>query len=137
MESNHEQQDPFFGYDLIRNEVLSELLGTEKESLLYWLGKSVARSHPLESLEDVSLFFDKAQWGSLELIKEKPYERLFELTGSWMGKDDQRCYQLEAGFIAQQIEAWTQAISVAVLTEKKQAVHIHVTIDRHDPVHEK
>ncbi|TSB47993.1 YslB family protein [Alkalicoccobacillus porphyridii] len=136
MESNPKWEDPLFGYHLIRNDVLSELLGAEKESLLYWLGKSVARTHPVESVEELSLFFDKAHWGALELIKEKPYERTFELTGSWMDKHDQRSYYLEAGFIAQQIEAWTQSISVAVITEKKQAMQIHVTIDRHDPVDE-
>lgn len=132
MDSKSEQEESYFGYNLIRNDVLSELLGAEKESLLYWLGKSVARSHPLETIEDAIQFFEKAQWGTLTLVKEKPYERTFELKGSWMGKQDHRCYQLEAGFLAQQIEAWTHSISVAVLSEKRQHVQIHVTIDRYE-----
>lgn len=134
MESNNHTEDPLFGYELIRNDVLSELLGKEKDSLLYWMGKSVARKYPLETIEEMILFFEKAQWGSLHLLKEKPYERTYELTAPWMGKTDQRCYQLEAGFIAQQIETWTQATSVALITEKKELIQINVTIDRYDKI---
>lgn len=134
MESKVELETSNFGYDLIRNDVLSELLGTEKETLLYWVGKSTARSYPLETTDELISFFEKAQWGTLSLVKEKPHEKTFELTELWMGKKDQRCYQLEAGFLAQQLETQTQATAVAVLSEKRQLVQIQVTIDRHDPL---
>ncbi|MCM2675227.1 DUF2507 domain-containing protein [Alkalicoccobacillus plakortidis] len=134
MDSKLEQEKSNFGYDLIRNDVLSELLGTEKESLLYWLGKSIARSHSLESIDDIVDFFKRAEWGTLSLIKEKPYEKTFELEGPWMGKGDPRCYQLEAGFLAQQFESLTQSIAVAVLSEKRHLIHIQVTMDRYDEI---
>ncbi|MEY8751761.1 YslB family protein [Alkalicoccobacillus gibsonii] len=134
MEPKVELETSNFGYNLIRNDVLHELLGTEKETLLYWIGKSTARSYPLENTDDLISFFERAEWGTLSLVKEKPYEKTFELTGPWMGKKDQRCYQLEAGFLAQQFETQTQATAVAVLSEKRQLVQIQVTIDRHDPL---
>lgn len=86
MEPKVELETSNFGYDLIRNDVLHELLGTEKETLLYWIGKSTARSYPLENTDDLISFFERAGWGTLSLVKEKPYEKTFELTGPWMGK---------------------------------------------------
>lgn len=75
MESKVELETSNFGYDLIRNDVLSELLGTEKETLLYWVGKSTARSYPLETTDELISFFEKAQWGTLSLVKKNPMKK--------------------------------------------------------------
>lgn len=121
-----------FGYELIRNDVLKDVLGQEHDSILYWIGKSLARKYPVETSEQLVAFFDKANWGALTLVKERKQEKMFELTGPWMGKHDQRCYQLEAGFLAQQIELSSNLISGATYSTKKESVVFTVETDRHD-----
>ncbi|WP_088103759.1 YslB family protein [Halalkalibacter urbisdiaboli] len=123
-----------FGYDLIRNDLLKELLGQEHDSLLYWSGKALARKYPLHSITETIEFFKDANWGSLALIKEKKRERLFELRGTWMGKQDKRCYQLEAGFLAQQVEHLTGFTSGATNTVKKGFVLFHIETDVQDEI---
>ncbi len=121
-----------FGYDLIRNDVLHDILGSDHETILYWLGKSLARRYPLETSEQLIEFFSEASWGTLTLTKEKKKKRVFELTGPWMGKDDQRCYQLEAGFLAQQIEIALNVISATTYEQKKQSVTFIVEFEHRD-----
>ncbi|WP_017726664.1 YslB family protein [Halalkalibacterium ligniniphilum] len=123
-----------FGYNLIRNDLLQDLLGSEHESILYWAGKSLARKHSLTSVEEVIDFFSKANWGELVLLKEKKQERLFELKGPWMGKDDERSYQLEAGFLAQQIQSWSNTIAEATYVQKKDCVRFTVRTDKYDTI---
>ncbi|MBU8909173.1 DUF2507 domain-containing protein, partial [Desertibacillus haloalkaliphilus] len=54
-----------FGYDLIRNDVLQDLLGKDHDAILYWIGRSLARKYPVSTVEDAILFFEKADWGNL------------------------------------------------------------------------
>ncbi|WP_100405046.1 YslB family protein [Bacillus solitudinis] len=131
MEANETQ---LFGYDLIRNDLLNELLGQEHDALLYWSGKALARKYPLHSIEETIEFFNRAEWGSLSLVKEKKQERRFELRGPWMGKYDSRCYQLESGFLAQQVESLVGFISESIYHVKRDYVLLQVQTDTHDAV---
>ncbi len=123
-----------FGYDLIRNDVLRDLLGKDHDTILYWIGKSLARKYPVPTVEEMITFFEEANWGTLARIKEKKQEQLFELTGEWMNKSDQRCYQLEAGFLAQQVETWNNCISGATYTEKNGLILIKIETDKKDTI---
>lgn len=123
-------EDNWFGYDLIRNDILRDVLGKEHDSMLYWVGKSLARKYPLQSTEELITFFEKANWGMLELIQEKRHEYTFKLSGSWMGKLDSRCYQLEAGFLAQQLDTWKDKSTGASYSTHKGNIIIEVEIDR-------
>ncbi|GAF64149.1 hypothetical protein BTS2_1041 [Bacillus sp. TS-2] len=114
-----EQDMSLFQYDLIRNDLLRELLGSEHEQILYWGGKTIARKYELHTLEDMIDFFLQAGWGSLQIQKDKPQIKILELQGPWMGKEDKRCYHLEAGFLAQQIEHIHSLISEATYETKK------------------
>mgnify|MGYP001360987241 CR=1 FL=1 len=121
-----------FGYDLIRNVVLRDLLGEDHDSILYWIGKSLARKHrlELETVDELVQFFAAANWGTLTLLKETNRKKVFELTGEWMGKDDERCYQLEAGFLAQQYEFASESYAVTTIERKKRAVIFTVQLER-------
>lgn len=130
----NEDNNSNFGYDLIRNDVLRQLLGSEHDSLLYWVGKTVARDTKLASLDEVVSFFAQAEWGDLERLKEKRSEYIFELTGSWMGRKDKRCYQLEAGFLAEIFERWHELTTAVTYTEKRNSIQFTVHLDRHDPL---
>lgn len=129
---NLETED--FSYHLIRNELLQDLLGKDHDAILYWLGKSLARKYPLESVDELIAFFEKANWGQLQLVKEKRQAKLFELTGPWMGKHDSRCYQLEAGFLTQYLEQSLQRIAAGSYSASKKAVLFTIEFDRHDAI---
>lgn len=102
--NNSPEQIPLFGYELLREDVLPELLGKEHQTILYWAGKTVARKYPVNSFEEISTFFEKAGWGKLQLIKEKNGEALFELTSPYFEHKKNLSTPLEAGFLAQQIQ---------------------------------
>ncbi|BAB06814.1 YslB family protein [Halalkalibacterium halodurans] len=123
-----------FGYDLLRNDVLREILGSEHDAILYWVGKSLARKHPIETMEETFAFFEKANWGQLSILKQKRQEYTFELQGPWMTKSDQRCYQLEAGFLAQLVQNWSETIAEATYVRKRGSVLIDVHTDKGDSV---
>lgn len=54
-----------YGYELIREIVLPDILGPEHSSMMYWAGKRLARKFPLQSWEEIPAFFEKAGWGTL------------------------------------------------------------------------
>ena len=102
-----------FGYELIRETLLPEILGKDTPEILYWAGKRLARKFPLTDIAQIIDFFSKASWGQLELTKESKTEMQFELISplivSRVKSKAEHFFQLEAGFIAQQIEQQKEA----------------------------
>ncbi|WP_413379246.1 DUF2507 domain-containing protein [Alkalihalobacillus sp. 1P02AB] len=132
MEQESTNESTLFDYDLIRNDLLHELLGTEHDQILYWGGKSLARKHVLHTIDEIIHFFENAGWGTLEIQKNKAQAKTLELHGHWMGKKDARCYQLEAGFLAQQIEQMQQQITEATYEKKRKQVTFQIHSDKYD-----
>ena len=67
---------PTFGYELIRDHVLSTILGKHEDDILYWAGKDLARKFQMFSMEETISFFEEAGWGQLKLEqfqKMKPF----------------------------------------------------------------
>ncbi len=99
---------PAFGYELIREELMDDLLGNDKPGILYWAGKRIARKYPLFSIEEITEFFSNAGWGNLTLEYEKKYEMGFSLTSELiknrLSAKTSATFQLEAGFLAEQIK---------------------------------
>ena len=46
-----------FGYELIRDHVLSSILGKHEDDILYWAGKELARKFACKSQEEIIAFF--------------------------------------------------------------------------------
>src|SRR5699024_9775118 len=67
------------GYDILRYISLPGILGTEASTLLYFMGKDLARKLKPESLHDVYYTFEKLCWGRLDYVKEKRKAFLFTL----------------------------------------------------------
>jgi predicted hydrocarbon binding protein len=129
---------PSFGYELIREELLSNILGKDAPDILYWAGKHLARTHLLQNIAEIAAFFEEAGWGTLTIIKESKNELQFELTSPLVKRRIQLKpdlhFKLEAGFLAQQIESQLGLIAEAhEQTNKKQGfVLITVRWDQKD-----
>lgn len=96
------------GYDILRYVSLPDLLGTESEVLLYFLGKNLARKLSVQSIDDVVYAFDKLGWGYLELVKERKKSFTFHLMSDSLVYRLQAPieteFRLESGFLAEAIQ---------------------------------
>lgn len=97
---------PSFGYEIIRDYLLPSILGKHEKDVLYWAGKDLARKFPCTDIQLIISFFQDAGWGVLTLEKEEKDGYVFHLTNDAdLLKIEERSFRLEAGFIAQQIQA--------------------------------
>ncbi|MCP8617051.1 YslB family protein [Salirhabdus salicampi] len=98
---------PVYGFELLRFVSLPDFLGEDAPFMLYYMGKSLARKMPVNNIEQLCSFFQKAGFGELTFVKQKKYEFMFTLTGDLVlerfSYKEEVHYQFEAGFIAQQL----------------------------------
>lgn len=96
------------GYDVLRYISLPELFGDEAPTILYFMGKDLARSLHIKSTEDLFFAAEKLGWGRLELIKEKKKSLTFNLMADAVFLRLQASFdvdfRLEAGFIAEAVQ---------------------------------
>ncbi|PFH82785.1 YslB family protein [Bacillus sp. AFS088145] len=129
-----------FGYELIRNDLLNDLLGKEQNDILYWAGKMIARKYPLATFEEIIEFFDQAGWGTLTVEEEKKQEVHLTLSSELITYRNQQkknvSYQLEAGFLAMQIQQQIDVIAETYEEQSKRAdkVKFQVKWDLKDPI---
>lgn len=125
-------QMPAFGFELLREVLIPDLLGQDYPQMLYWAGKSLARKYPVSSLEELSNFFELAGWGNLVLLHNKKNELEFELSGELISirfkKTNEFTFQLEAGFIAEQLQMMNQHITETYEQVKKRANKVVFTV---------
>lgn len=123
---------PAFGYELIREFLLEDLLGKEGPQLLYWAGKQLGRRFPLSTIDETIAFFKDAGWGDLRILKESKDEIKWELSGELIQRryaiNEQANFQLEAGFLAYQLENIKKAVSEAYEEQKKRASIVYFTV---------
>lgn len=131
-----------FGYELVREILIPELLGKDTAEILYWAGKRLARKYPLADLDETIRFFHDAGWGRLmikeETRKEMVLELGSELISSRLKNNPNTTFQLEAGFLAQQIELQKKATAEAFEHPNKRSFRIQFTIkwDKNDFINE-
>lgn len=128
-----------FGYELIRDGLLPNLLGKDTEDILYWAGKELARQYPLEDFSAIGLFFKKAGFGTLTLTKEKKHQRIYTLTGDIVKtriEHTKPSFSLETGFLAEQIQLQETLYAEAVseVSVKTKEVIITLQWDAKDTV---
>ncbi len=126
-----ELQTPAFGYELIREVLIPTILGKDYSHMLYWAGKELARKYPLSSTEEMISFFENAGWGNLTVLSLNKNEMEFELSGDLislrLGKDNNCSFQLEAGFIAEQLQTINSYITETHEQIKKRAKKVVFT----------
>lgn len=132
---------PVFGYELIREVLLPSILGKETATILYWAGKDLARKFPLQNVDEIINFFAQAGWGSLVVKEEGKNELHAELsspviTDRLHKKDNPTTFQLEAGFLAQQIETQKNVVAECYEHPKKRSNKVLFTIkwDKKDSI---
>ncbi|QHE53184.1 YslB family protein [Pontibacillus sp. HMF3514] len=108
------------GHEILRTKVLPDLLGKEADSILYFIGRNLAKSYPCSSLDEIGIFFGAMGWDHLSLDKEKKNEYQFTLSGDLTAKrltyDTDYCFRLEAGFLAEQISLITNEFAECAYT---------------------
>ncbi|QFT90109.1 hypothetical protein FIU87_15705 [Bacillus sp. THAF10] len=141
-ESNNQQEVidqqlhvPIFGYELIRDMLLPDLLGKDHNQIIYWAGKLLARKFTIDTHEGISQFFKEAGWGELELVEQSKYEMKFAIRGEMIDRrlelNKDATFQLEAGFIAEQIQRQKSKNAEAVEEQrKKKEIQITVQWDK-------
>jgi len=96
------------GYDVLRYISLPQLLGQETDTLLYYMGRNLARAFDIKTLEDVYFMFDKLGWGRLEPMKERKNSIVFSLMADAVVKRLKAPFptefRLEAGFLAEAMQ---------------------------------
>jgi hypothetical protein len=124
---------PIFAIELLRDYVLTDLLGEDYAQVIYWSGKRVARKFPTMSNEELSAFFMEANWGQLTLLKERGSKFTFELLPPPATQAKTTGYfQLEAGFLAEQIAGRFQCVAEGYADPSRKSVQITVQLDRKD-----
>ncbi|MGG3469670.1 YslB family protein [Neobacillus pocheonensis] len=129
-----------FGYELVREILLPEILGKDTPEILYWAGKRLARKFPLSDYDQLVEFFINASWGQLNIKHESKNQIEFELASpllvSRVKSKAENFFQLEAGFLAQQIELQKEAIAETFEHPAKKSNIIHFTVkwDKKDQI---
>lgn len=130
-EKEKEELISSFAYTLLRNELIPELLGKEEQPILYWAGKHLARKYPLSNTDEICDFFSSAAWGNLSVVYLKKNKILFELNP---GFNRTSHFQLEAGFLAEQIQNINSCLTEAYEQVKKDAILFTVESNPKDPI---
>lgn len=121
-----------FAYELIREELLPDIIGKELDRILYWAGKNLARKYTLETFDDIIVFFQQAGWGNLSIVEQNRREMQLQLTSPLITEryknKQSTTYQLEAGFLAQQTQQQRQVIAETYENQKKRAEKVLFTV---------
>ncbi|MGM7636472.1 YslB family protein [Bacillus sp. Hm123] len=123
---------PVFGYEIIRDVLLTDVLGKETADILYWAGKSIARKFPCATFDDLASFFIEAGWGELTLLKESKNAKVFVLSGPFIDRrfsvQTEPSFTLESGFLAEQLSVQEQTIAESICEVQKRAQKVQVTV---------
>src|SRR5690625_3262100 len=96
------------GYDILRYVSLPNLLGNEADTILYFMGKDLARRFNITSFEDIYDIADKMGWGRLELVKERKTSITFCLIAdavvSRLKAPIEVAFSIECGSISESVQ---------------------------------
>ena len=128
---DHLIKNEHFPYLLIRDMLLTDILGEEAEDILYWSGKKLARQLQIENKEELYSLFTKCGLGILEQIETDKNKTIFHLTGDIVQtrlSNETASFQLEAGFLAEQLTLIeNKPIEVQLKKLKKDGIQLIAT----------
>ncbi|MGM0841822.1 MAG: YslB family protein [Bacillota bacterium] len=131
---------PIFGYEMLRDILIPEILGKHTPDILYWGGKQLSRKFPLQSSDELISFFAEAGWGTLTLLEQKKNEMTYEISGPVLERrlalKSDVTFKLETGFLAEQVQLQKKCVAEAAdeLHKRSQSVKVIVRWDEKDKV---
>ena len=108
----------------MRDVILPAILGDETDGILYWIGKDLAREYPVASVDELILLTQQLGLGQLKLIRHNDTQHIWQLSGPIVeqrladNNPQPASFNLEAGFIAQELEFQLRTVSEAEVTER-------------------
>jgi predicted hydrocarbon binding protein len=131
-QTDESRSSTVFGLELLRGDLLPDILGKDTPEILYWAGKRLARKYSFNTLDEIIDFFNRAAWGELTLKSENQNEMEFELISpimvSRVKSKSEHFFQLEAGFLAQQIENQKEVVTEAFEHPVKRSHKVQFTL---------
>ncbi|MEJ6400423.1 DUF2507 domain-containing protein [Nicoliella lavandulae] len=125
----------------LRDEVITDLLGADLHSILYWAGKSMARKYATTTNGELVIFFKQTGLGDLAITNEGDSFIEYQITGAVvenrLAVNPDADFMLETGLLAQSIEQQKHLTAEAEINKKqlkKGNVLITVHIDPKNPV---
>ncbi|SDI59205.1 DUF2507 domain-containing protein [Natribacillus halophilus] len=118
-----------YGYELLRETLLPELLNDEHDDIMYWGGKLLARKKSLTDIEEIPAFFERAGWGALQMQKAGKRQYVYTLQLKNGEKKPHFSRHLEAGFLAGQFELLYETTAETLLEKKRGEMRLHVHLD--------
>ncbi|WP_413627170.1 YslB family protein [Fructilactobacillus vespulae] len=122
-----------WGVEILRDNLLNDILGQDNHDILYWAGKNLSLKFPVQT-ESLPTFFAKSKFGNLELIKHSEIKSTVSLSGEIIERrlknDKDADFALETGYIAQTIQQNTGFETEAEYNiKRKKTVEINVVSD--------
>mgnify|MGYP001195369226 CR=1 FL=1 len=109
------------GASFIRDEVLPAILGGDQLTILYWIGRQLARHNPLSEEQSITTLFAQLNFGRLVQTHAGRKQQRFELNGpavaNRLAAFPDASFDFEAGFLAQEIEIITGAATEGTVDE--------------------
>ncbi|MBW1605777.1 DUF2507 domain-containing protein [Lactobacillus sp. Sy-1] len=127
----------------LREDVITDLLGADIHSILYWAGKRMARKYATANQSELTIFFEQSGLGNITINKET--ESTVEITvdgpivDARFEANPDADFMFEAGLLAQSIEQQRGLVTEAELDKKKLKkgqVLVSVHIDPKNPTDE-
>lgn len=125
---------------LLRDRLISNLLGEDIDDILYWAGKDLARNQPVETEIDIIKLFGHYSFGSLSLIEDKKNRKVYKLTGEIVEQrlenSQNPSFSLETGYLSQQLQKLYNIYSEGIyeIKRKKKEVLLTIQMDPKEPV---
>ena len=109
------------GAGFIRDEVLPAILGSDQLTILYWIGRQMARQNPLSEEQAITTLFAQLNFGRLVQTHGGRKQQRFELNGPAVSHRlaayPEASFDFEAGFLAQEIEIITGSATEGTVDE--------------------
>ncbi|KRL12837.1 DUF2507 domain-containing protein [Schleiferilactobacillus perolens] len=131
-------QQSRFSVALLRDVALPIALGHDHANLEYWLGKQMARQLPVSNEEQLPIFTEQAEFGTLAIHHTRRKTITATLTGdivaSRLAAATPPSFALETGWLAQEWQMLTNIFTEGTYSVQKGTVLITLHQDAKEPV---
>lgn len=131
-----------FGYNLLRDFVIPDILEDDTSEILYWSGKKLFTklSSEMNTEESLISFFGSSQFGHLEIKKSSKTKYEFVLSGAEVITrlhEEKPEFSLEAGILCEYVQTLTGNYCLSTTDIKSKDVLITIDIDKKSNTNEK